>query len=235
MIQLEALCRWVQEVECSRLPPPRWREDKGVFEYDSVGVEIVAFLKAVRAVQSLNSLPVLCERGLLYDFYTIIRCVIECTDQIHFLLEQYPNTSSFVDQFVRHFSSTTIENAKVQEHHGVRASKITAAAARARMRRPGPDQLDEETKRATELIRGIWTAICNSVHSNYADIMQAYGPRGAAQFQLRGIPDVAFCAKNAAWIPAIHWQVAEGLRFLAQRLALSEIELEIRTALLNDA
>jgi len=84
---MDKIVDWLYRIEASKLPKPLWAEDKRVFEYEEVTVEIVAFLKTVRAVQSLHSLPLLCEAGLFLDYETIIRCINECCDQVKFLLE----------------------------------------------------------------------------------------------------------------------------------------------------
>lgn len=92
-LSLEQIRAWVREIEVERLPKPVWISEKHVFEYEDVSVDIVAFLKIVRATQSLHALPVLAENGLLSDFGAIIRPIIECVEDVFFLLERYPDAS----------------------------------------------------------------------------------------------------------------------------------------------
>jgi hypothetical protein len=96
MATLEQVQYWLQELQHNRIASPRWNQEKFVFEYDSVTVEVVAFLKLVRAVQSLRSLQVLCDNGLFIDFFTIIRCITDCINEVYFLLETYPDQSDNV-------------------------------------------------------------------------------------------------------------------------------------------
>src|SRR4051794_24190734 len=122
--QVERICSWLERIEKMHMPVPVYVGSKEVFEYETIDVKTVAFLKAVRATQSLHSLELLCSKGLFYDYYTVIRCICECVDQVYFLLEAYPESNKHVDQFVSHFARTTIENAKVQDGHGVKQDVI---------------------------------------------------------------------------------------------------------------
>lgn len=235
--QMILAAKWLEEIERLKIPSPVYLKEKSVFEYEKVNVEIVAFLKAVRATQSLQSLPILHEKGLFYDFYTVIRCICECVNQIYFLLETYPKTSNHVDNFVTHFAGTTIENSKTQNSHGIKQHIIHSAAARARTSDLPREKhhFGESEERTKKLLDNIWTAVCNSVHSNYADIMQIYGgPIGNPRFQLQGVPSIKQKQMNAEWIPQANDLVIGSLHFIASRFGLNELEQEIRTHIQSD-
>lgn len=217
------------EIIGKNMPQPQFLSDKQVYEYSEVTLEIVAYLKAVRAVQSLTSLPLLCSRGLISDFYTIIRSIVECVDHIYFLLEKFPEQSNDVKQYVEHFKNTTIENVKVQSSHGIRQDRIHSAVVRARNMPRERHDFDEEDKLMKELLQNIWTATCNSVHTNYAEVMQSYGgPWGDKKFRLEGIPSETVIKMNAEWIPEANSLVTSVLRFMAGKLGLHQLESEIR-------
>lgn len=190
MITTDQICGWVESMG-QTMPPPRWIPEKRVYEYEEVTPEIVAYLKLVRAATSLHSLQILAENGLIYDFGTVTRCIIECQEDALFLLEDNPETKASVERFVTHFKNTTIDNATTSTSPPVKRRKIQNAAARI-----FPSLLfgtfgafGEVEKHMKMLTERIWKAWCHSVHSNYAEIMQMYGPRGPrAKFQLRGIP-----------------------------------------------
>jgi aldehyde dehydrogenase (NAD+) len=58
-----------------------------------------------------------------------------------------------------------------------------------------------------DLSSSIWKAWCNSVHSNYAEIVQTYGPIGTnPKSQLRGIPSADVSPSFRVWIHQIRLQ-----------------------------
>ncbi|MCA9422695.1 MAG: hypothetical protein KC592_16875 [Nitrospira sp.] len=79
MNNLLKIHHWLKTIENKCVVPrvgiPEFNAEKQVFEYSTVTVEVVAYLKAVRAVQSLKSIRLLQENGLIIDFYTIGRCI----------------------------------------------------------------------------------------------------------------------------------------------------------------
>jgi hypothetical protein len=130
MATLEQVQCWLQELQHNRIVSPRWNQEKFVFEYDSVTVEVVAFLKLVRAVQSLRSLQVLCDNGLFIDFFTIIRCITDCINEVYFLLETYPDQSDNVKKFIANFRQTSIDGHLSPSNEVVVSKKIQNARAR---------------------------------------------------------------------------------------------------------
>lgn len=194
MISTAKICEWLEEIERQKIPPPTWIPDKQVFEYGEVTVEVVAFLKAVRATQSLHSLPLLAEKGLTFDFGTIVRSIIECTQDISFLLEKNPENEKRVAEYIEHFRSTTIDKARESSHQPVDRNKIQNSAARALLSLVSgcSGRFGELERQMKELSSSIWNAWCDVTHSNYASIMEIYGPLGSNPiFQLRGIPSTA--------------------------------------------
>ena len=91
---------------------------------------MVAYLKAVRAVQSLKSLRLLQANGLIIDFYTIGRCILDCVNEIDFLLEKYPEDSQTVEKFLKTFREATIDGLLEKGTNRVLSKKIRNASAR---------------------------------------------------------------------------------------------------------
>lgn len=220
--------KWLEAIG-ETLPQPVYLREKRVFEYTEISVEIVAYLKAVRAVQSLTSLPILCNQGLITDYYTVIRCILECVDHIYFLLEKYPAQSNEVSQYIEHFKSTTIENAKTQSSHRIRQDKIHTAVTRARNSPRDREDFDENDKVMKKLVEGIWRATCNAVHTNYSEVMQSYGgPAGNRKFQLAGIPSDIVIRRNSEWIVQINILVGNVLGYIASKFGMEALTIEIR-------
>jgi len=121
---------WLKTIETQVVGSPKWIPEKQVFEYETVSVEVVTYLKAVRAVQSLTSIRLLLENGLFIDFYTIARCVFDSVAEIEFLLEDYPIISSQVEKFLRNFREATIDEVSTQSTAAVLSKKIRNASAR---------------------------------------------------------------------------------------------------------
>jgi len=191
MVTTDQICRWVEAIEREKIPAPVWVPGKQVFEYEEVTAETVAFLKLVRAAESLHALQILAEQGLIYDFGAVMRVIIECLDDALFLVEGNPETNSKVDKFVAHFAKTTLDNATDSTYLPVKREKIQNAATRVipALASGVIGGFGEIEKLMKSLRERIWNAWCGSVHSNYAEIMQMYGPRGPrARFQFQGLP-----------------------------------------------
>ncbi|MBA3966786.1 MAG: hypothetical protein H0X47_13655 [Nitrospirales bacterium] len=112
-----------------RFGTPEWISEKQVFEYSTVSVEVVSYLKAVRAVQSLKSIRLLQENGLIIDLYTIGRCILDCVKEIYFLLEKYPEGSQTVEKFLQNFRESTIDYVLEEGTEAVPSKKIRNASA----------------------------------------------------------------------------------------------------------
>jgi len=176
--ELGILETWVTRVG-ETLDAPVFQE--GTFIYRQMTAPHVAFLKAVRGVQSLHSLCALASKGLFIDCGTITRCLFDCNSEIYFLLESYPSVSEDVSKFVQHFVSTSL----VGETDGVppvASKKVHAARAR----------LLEQRVEFGESFGGMrrsYEALCLYVHADYPAVMEIYGGRcGEYKFHMSGVP-----------------------------------------------
>src|ERR1700722_8679072 len=70
------------------------------YEYAEQSAKVVATLKLVRAAHGVAALEILRLNGLFIDLGMVTRGVFDAVEEVYFLLEQYPNTSKHVDQFV---------------------------------------------------------------------------------------------------------------------------------------
>ena len=159
-----------------------------------------------------------------------MRSVIECLDDALFLMEGNPETKANVEKFVDHFAQTTIENAQVSTYQPVKREKIqnVAACVFPTLLSGTFGAFGELEKHLKTLRERIWNAWCNSVHSNYSEIMQMYGPRGPrARFQLRGIPREHVRAVVWAYIEEIKIEAALTLWAVAMKLGLGGLADEI--------
>ena len=221
MATLEQVQSWLQKLQHNRIASPRWNQEKFVFEYDSVTVEVVAFLKLVRAVQSLRSLQVLCDNGLFIDFFTIIRCITDCINEVYFLLETYPDQSDNVKKFIANFRQTSIDGHLSPSNEVVVSKKIQNA--RARVLASGADP-----NNSREAIRLVFRIFSGYTHSDYSHIMQIFGGKSTdLRFQLSGVPSRDQKLQQAQFIDEMLNMVAITIAFMAQRLSLGQLEREI--------
>jgi len=221
MATLEQVQYWLEELERNRIDSPRWNQEKLVFEYDNVTVEVVAFLKLVRAVQSLRSLQVLCENGLFIDFFTIIRCITDCLNEVYFLLETYPDQSSNVKKFIANFRETTIDGHLSPSTDVVESKKIQNSKARALSK-------GAEFNKAQEGIRRIFKTFSGYIHSNYSHIMQIYGGKPTdLRFQLSGVPSRDQKLQHSQFIGEMVNMAALTIAFMAQKLSLGKLGKDI--------
>lgn len=95
-MKLEVLFALIEALRKEAIGEPEWVEEKGVFEYREQSIKVVAVLKLVRAAHGLSAIDVLCRSGLFIDAGAIMRCVSDCSDEVFFLLEEYPNASEHV-------------------------------------------------------------------------------------------------------------------------------------------
>ena len=126
-MDLNCLKTLTERLRAESIGDPEWVESKGVFEYSTQSVEVVTVLKLVRAAQGVHALDLLCRSGLYIDMGTIYRCVGDCTSEVYFLLENYPEKSSNVEKFLREFFSRTIDGHLSSEEESVQTKKIHSA------------------------------------------------------------------------------------------------------------
>jgi hypothetical protein len=162
------------------LGAPDWHNDKRVFEYRQQSIETVAILKLIRATQGLATLEVLCNAGLFIDMGASIRCIFDAVEEIYFLLERHPaEPSGHVQQFVKNFFESTIDNYLNVTTHQVTRDKIRSA--RVRTLKEGHDDATQK------LLQRIYVSFCGYTHASYAHIMEIY-EGNQDSFNLAGVP-----------------------------------------------
>src|SRR6478736_2358157 len=87
---------------------PQWMPAARTYEYTEQSARVVAVLKLVRAAHGVAALEALRLNGLFIDLGMVMRGVFDSVEEVYFLLEQYPNTSRHVDQFVTAFFESNI-------------------------------------------------------------------------------------------------------------------------------
>jgi hypothetical protein len=214
---IKQLETWLNKIEES-LDSPIWKEY--TFVYEDITVKHVAFLKAIRAVSSLYSLPLLYDKGLFIDAGSIIRCIYDCLNEIFFLLEDYPSTNPNIDKFIKHFTSTSIlENEEVKT---VLSRKIHSAQARIFKDQFNADDLQKK-------IRNIYKTFSGYIHSNYPAIMEIYGGSPEElKFHMSGVNNTE---KKREYVELIEQTIASArlaITFIALKFGLNELLGEIR-------
>lgn len=221
-MNLELLFSFAERLRVEAIGNPTWIKEKGVFEYGNGGVEIVAVLKAVRAAQGIRSLDLLCRNGLFIDMGAIFRCVNDCTAEVYFLLETYPNKSAHVERFVKAFFETTIDGHLSTETEPVPTQKIHSAVVRALT---GLEQ-DENTR--TKILR-VYKTFSGYTHANYSHIMQIYGGTYPdLSFNVAGVPSVQQREMHMQLVEQAYLSVLYAIAFIAHVLGLSDLNTEIR-------
>lgn len=215
---IKKLETWLNQIEES-LDSPIWKEN--TFVYEKITIRHVAFLKAVRAVNSLYSLPLLYDKGLFIDAGSIVRCIYDCLNEIFFILEDYPSTNPNIDKFVNHFTSTSfIDNRK--EAQTVLSKKIHSAQARILQ---GPLNFNDLLKH----IRNIYEAFSGYIHSNYPAIMEIYGGSpDELKFHVSGVNSTEKKKEYVELIEQTIKSVRLAIMFIALKLGLNELLDEIR-------
>lgn len=217
--ELAVLEHWVDQIG-EDLDAPIWKKD--TFVYAKVTAKHVAFLKAVRVVHSLHSLPLLCQRGLFIDAGTIVRCITDCLNEIYFLLEDYPNIKAPVEKFVQYFGATSLigDNDKP---NAVPSKKIHSAKARIL-------QKYADFNGCRDSIRRIYETFCGYVHSNYPNIMEIYGgPPNNFRFHMAGVPSSKEKGKHKVLIEEMIKDAQLTLAFMALKLNLTDLFSEIKS------
>ena len=181
-MNLGALVSLVERLRTESIGDPLWIDAKRVFEYPNRSVEVVTVLKLIRAAQGIHALVLLCRAGLFIDMGAIYRCVDDCTSEVYFLLEKYPEKSSSVDSFIQHFFSKTIDGHLSSEEQSVQTKKIHNAMIRSLSG-------SEQDERIKKLISNIYKTFSGYTHAGYSHIMQMFGgPRQNMHFNIAGMP-----------------------------------------------
>ena len=214
---------WLKALETKVVGPPKWVPEKHVFEYEAVSVEVVTYLKAVRAVQTLKSIRLLQQNGLFIDFYTLGRCIFDCVTEIDFLLEDYPTVSSQAEKFLQNFREATIDELESQTTNAVLSKKIRNASARVRAKE-GVITFDQ----AKTNLDKIYKAFSGYVHGQYSHIMEIYGgPPNQQEFKVGGITNEQKKLEYREWIKELDNMTILGLVFMAKQFNCKQVLWEI--------
>ncbi|MCQ9206435.1 MAG: hypothetical protein NG740_00920 [Omnitrophica bacterium] len=218
-MDLDKLFSITEKLRIQAIGDPVWIPEKKVFEYSNQSINVVVVLKAIRAAQGIKSLYLLCRNGLFIDMGAIYRCVSDCSEEIYFLLEQYPIASDNVKKFVKAFFETTIDghlNAKT-EH--VPTGKIHSAMVRTLT---GSKQ-DEKIRTS---INNIHKTFSGYTHANYSHIMQAYGGT-PSNFNLSGVSSVQQREMHMQLVEQAYYSVLCSIGFAANKFGLAELFREV--------
>ena len=213
-MNLDRLFILVERLRKEAIGEPKWIEDKKVFEYQDHSAKVVAVLKITRAAQGVTALNFLCRSGLFIDFGVIIRCVNDCVAEAYFLLEEYPNSSVNVGQFVKSFFESTIDGFLSKEIPLVPTKKIRSAMVRVLKGRH-----DEGTRK---IIDKIYKTFCGYVHADYAHIMEIYNG-GTDDFNLTGVPSIQQRQMRMEHVELAANSVLNAAAFVAETLGLKDL------------
>jgi hypothetical protein len=218
IVNLDQLSIFAERLRKEAIGEPEWMEEKGVFEYSDHSAKVVAILKMMRATQGVHALNLLCSSGFFIDFGVLMRCVNDCEAEIYFLLEEFPETSSNVDQFVKSFFESTIDGYLSLETHPVPTQKIRSAMVR--VLKGGHD---EET---STRMNNVFKAFSGYVHANYAHIMETYNG-GTLYFNLAGVPSIQQRQIRMEAVGLAANSVLQAAAHIARTIGLNKLHNEI--------
>lgn len=223
MDNLSKIHQWLKSIESQCVVPlvgtPKFISEKQVFEYSTVSVEVVAYLKAVRATQSLKSIRLLQENGLIIDLYTVGRCILDCVNEIYFLLEKYPEVSQTVEKFLQNFREATIDDQLEEGTDVVPSRKIRNASARVRAE---GGQLNFDQAKA--VLDRPYKIFSGYVHGQYSHIMEIYGgPPNEWSFKVEGITSEKRRADYLIWIVELDEMVIHSLAYMAKQFNCEQV------------
>lgn len=215
-MNLDHLAALVDRLRRRAIGDPVWLLDKQYFEYQEQSAKIVAVLKLIRAMHGVGAMDVLCSHGFFIDLGAIMRCVVECSAEITFLLEDYPKTSPKVDEFVKGFFANTIDGYLTADEK-TPGKKIRAAIVR--YLKGGPD--DETHKR----VERVYKTYSGYVHANYAHIMEVYSPNPG--FNLRGCLSIEQRKMRMEIVDSAAVYVLQSATKIAQKLGFYDLSREL--------
>jgi len=216
---------FIERLRKESIGDPSWITAKKVYEYQPQTIEVAAVLKLVRAAQGIHAMQLLCNAGLFVDFGAITRCVLDCLDDVRFLLERYPHRSDMVDKFLKEFYSKDIDNYASTNEVPVLTKKIRAGAIRAITGRSS-DSVVQAKKEA------IYNTFCGYVHAGYCHIMQMFGgPAGQLEFKLSGITFAEEIKSHQRVLDAITDSTMYCVAYTCEMLELRELEGEVLNAM----
>jgi hypothetical protein len=217
-VKLDQLAALVEKLRKAAIGEPLWMAEKQVFEYPEPSAKVVTVLKLVRAAHGLSAIDLLCRAGLFIDAGALMRCVNDSLSEIYFLLEDFPNTSSNVDQFIAEFSARTIDGYLSDETPQIPTKKIRSAVVRVLK-----GNHDDATRK---LLERIFKTFSGYVHASYSHIMEVYNGK-TCDFNLRGVPSVTRREMHAQYADVTAISVLHAAAFIAQTLGLTDLPREI--------
>lgn len=217
-MDLDQLAALVERLRKQAIGEPLRIAEKHAYEYQDHSARVVAVLKLVRAMHGVGSMKLLCQAGFFIDLGVIIRCVNDCISEVYFLLEDFPNTSANVDQFVTAFFASTVDAYLLDQEPPVPTKKIRSSVVRV-LKGAHDDAL-------RKLLERIFKAFSGYVHANYAHIMEVYNGQ-ALDFNVKGVPSIAQREMRMQHIEAAAISVLHAAAFIARTLGLTELYREI--------
>lgn len=219
-MRLDQLLPLVERLRIEAIGAPDFVSETQAYLYKEQSATVVAVLKIIRATQGLSAMKLLCEFGLFIDFGVTIRCVHDCIDEVYFLLEGFPNTSSNVDKFVKGFfeSTMTIHGHLSQTTPAVETSKIRSARVRYLK--------GEHDEAARQLLDRIYKTFSGYVHANCAQIMETFGGP-ARNFNLAGILSIEERQKRMEYVGLETDAVFQAASYVAHTLDLTALHQDI--------
>lgn len=203
---------------------PQWMPIIRTYQYTEHSAKVVAILKLVRAAHGVAALEILRLNGLFIDLGMVTRGVFDSVEEVYFLLEQYPNTSRHVDQFVMAFFESDISGYLCAATNDVLKKHIRSA--RVRCLKGAHDQATQD------LLERIFRTFSGYAHAKYAHVMEVYG--GAPDFNLSGVPSAAERLKRAEHVVLQANSVIHAALFAAQKFGLPELERDIRSIVMEN-
>jgi hypothetical protein len=216
-MNLDQLNILVERLRKEAIGEPYKAEERDAFEYQDHSAKVVAVLKLVRAEHGVNAMNLLCRAGLFIDFGAIARCVYDCTEEVYFLLEEFPKASGNVDKFVKSFFANAIDGYLSNETPPMPRKKIRSAAVRVL-------KGDEGTRTRME---NVYKAFCGFVHANYSHIMEVYNG-GTYVFNLSGVPSIKERQMRMEHVELAANSVLHAAAFISDTLGVTDFPLTLR-------
>lgn len=220
-MDLNLLASLIERLRVESIGNPEWVSSKGVFEYSTKSVEVVAILKLVRAGQGVHALDLLCRSGLFVDMGAINRCVEDCISEVYFLLEKYPEKSSNVETFLKEFFSKTIDEHLTSEEEPVQIKKIHSAMIRSLTG-------SEQDERIKVHLTNIYKTFSGYTHAGYSHIMQMYGgPSQNMSFNISGIPSEQQKGEHMKLVHEAYKSVLYTIAYVSRSFGLKELSRDV--------
>lgn len=220
-MDIDLLSYFIEKLRAETIGDPDWIDSKHVFEYPNQSIEVATVLKMVRAAQGVYALKILCSRGLFVDMGAICRCIGDSIAEVYFLLEEYPEQSSHVKQFLKEFYSKTIDGHLLSQEHPVLSRKIHNAMVRSLT---GGIQ-NEEVKK---ILTNIYRTFSGYIHAGYAHIMQMYGGSYTnLSFNISGVSSQSQIDTHMQIVAEAYKSVLYVLAHVTQKFGLTKLYNEV--------